>query len=477
MNYAATKQTGYTKDELLQMNIVGDLSVPGSGEINPNAWDELLQKGKTVTTTEKKKKKDGTEFWTEVIVTSIEFKGERASLSISHDISERKQAEIELKAALEKATESDRLKSTFLAAMSHELRTPLNAIIGFSDLVDESLPVETIVGFAKTINLSGNHLLSIINDLFDITLIESGETKIQKEEILLQLVLNNVHDIIEAEQQKTDKRNIVLNMIIPLGYSELVVSTDESKLKQVLINLLKNALKFTHEGHIDYGYSIETEQGKPILKFFVKDTGIGIAKDKQEIIFDVFRQVEDSLARAYGGAGIGLSIARKLTEILGGKIWVESEKEKGSTFYFTIPFDEHKEISIPIIEEVVKENSPNEKTILVVEDDELSFKFIEVVLENPEVNIIWAKDGEESVELCKENTDIDLILMDINMPVMNGYEATKKIKQFRPELPIIAQTAYAIAGDHEKALAAGCNDYISKPIKRGELLKKIRIFL
>ena len=477
VNSAAIKQTGYTKGELLKMNIINDLSVPNSGKMKQDEWEEMLLRGKSVTAIEKKKKKDGTEFWTEVIVTPIQFNGENASLSISHDITNRIQAEIDLTTALKKATESDRLKSAFLATMSHELRTPLNAIIGFSDLIDRSLPLDNIINYCKIINSSGEHLLSIVKDLFDISLIESGEVKIIKEEVVLHTVLNNVHEIIKAKQLRDGKGNIELNMIIPAENKKLTAVTDETKLNQILINLLKNALKFTEEGHINFGYYIETEQGKPILKFYVEDTGIGIPKDKQEVIFDIFRQVEDSLSRMYGGTGIGLSISKKLIKLLGGKIWVESEIGTGSTFYFTVPLNEFLKIDPQIKDVVENKKSVKEKTILVVEDDDMSFEYLQSVFENSMINIIWAKNGEESVTLCEENANISLVLMDINMPVMDGYEATKTIKKFRPELPIIAQTAHAIAGDHEKTLNAGCDDYISKPIKKEELMKKIEFFL
>ncbi|VAW14498.1 hypothetical protein MNBD_BACTEROID01-1354 [hydrothermal vent metagenome] len=389
----------------------------------------------------------------------------------------RKKTEQGLINALEKATESDRLKSAFLATISHELRTPLNAIIGFSDIISKDLPIDDIIEFNKTINASGNHLLAIVKDLFDITLIESGEIKIAKENFKLRTILNDVQNIIKAEQEKTNKGNIGLNLVTPPEGEGLIINTDPSKLKQILINLLKNALKFTHEGYINYGYNIEAGHDKPVLKFYIEDTGIGIPKEKQELIFDIFRQVEDSHTRIYGGAGIGLSISKKLAELLGGRIWLESEKGEGSTFYLEIPLDEFEMVSKPIIKETGKDNSLKEKTILIVEDVQVSFEFLKIVLEKSGINIIWAKDGEEAIKLCKENTNIDLVLMDINMPFMNGYEATKKIKKIRPNLPIIAQTAYAIAGDKEKSLEAGCDDYIAKPIKLDILMAKIKIFL
>ncbi|NOY96888.1 MAG: GAF domain-containing protein, partial [Chlorobi bacterium] len=302
--------------------------------------------------------------------------------SIARQISisiNRKKTEQGLIKALEKATESDRLKSAFLATISHELRTPLNAIIGFSDIINEDLPIDDIIEFNKTINASGNHLLSIVKDLFDITLIESGEIKIVKEDFKLQTILNDVQNIIKAEQQKTNKGNIGLNMVIPPEGENLIINTDPSKLKQILINLLKNALKFTHEGphegHINYGYNIEVGHAKPVLKFYIEDTGIGIPKDKQGLIFDIFRQVEDSHTRIYGGTGIGLSISKKLAELLGGRIWLESEEGEGSTFYFEMPLDEFEGVSKPIIKKAGNNYSLKGKTILIVEDVKISFEF------------------------------------------------------------------------------------------------------
>ena len=398
----------------------------------------------------------------------LEFVSEQIGVSI-----QRKQAEKNLLKALEKATESDRLKSAFLTTMSHELRTPLNAIIGFSEIICEDFPINDIVSYAKTINSRGIHLLKIVEDLFDITLIESGEIKIQNNAEGLDSILNETYELIKTEQFDAKKENINIELIIPPDSEELTFYTDKSKLKQILVNLLKNSLKFTHEGYIKFGYKIKPDPEKAELEFFVEDTGIGIPENKRESIFEKFIQVEDTPTKAYGGAGIGLSIARKLNGLLGGKIWLESTEGEGSIFYFTIPFKPVEEINKPKIKMEEKKPLLIQKNILIVEDDEMSFRLLEVMLGRSHINSIWVKDGSEAIVYCNENQDVDLVLMDINLPEINGYDATRVIKQFRPTLPIIAQTAYAIAGDLEKSKEAGCDDYISKPINRNLLLKLI----
>ncbi len=398
----------------------------------------------------------------------LEFVSDQISISI-----ERKKAENSLVSALEKATESDRLKSAFLATISHELRTPLNSIIGFSDLISEDMPIDDIKEFARTIKSSGKHLLNIVDDIFDLTLVESGESKVSKQDVNLNETLSNIYSTVKAEQKILNKDNIDLNIIIPPKKSELVISTDSFKVKQILINLLKNALKFTEKGFVYYGYISEVIDDNSVVKFFVKDTGIGIAKDKQEYIFGMFKQIDDSYTRTYGGIGIGLSISKKLTELLGGKIWFESKEGVGTTFYFTIPNNTVNLIKKPAVS--IKKGSLNfsKKIMLIVEDDKDSYEFLKVVLEIAGASILWAKNGAESIRLCKENSNIDIVLMDINMKVMNGYIATAEIKKFRPHLPIIAQTALAISGDREKAIDAGCDDYITKPINKNKLMAMV----
>jgi len=391
---------------------------------------------------------------------------------VSHQISiliERKKTEQDLKKAFEKATESDRLKTAFLNTMSHELRTPLNAVNGFSEIISEDLPMPQILEYNKIINDSGTHLLNIINDLFDISFIESGEVKVYKEYYNISEVINEVNKIILIEQKNANKNNIDIRYKSQAKDDNLVIYTDKQKLKQILINLLKNSIKFTHEGYIEFNYKREVIDNVSMLKFWVKDTGIGIPKEKQDMIFDVFRQVDDSHTRKYGGTGIGLSVSKRFTELLGGKMWVESEEGKGSIFYFTLPELKPETIQKSISSEVQNINSFSGKTILVAEDDLSSYSLLKVLLRILDVKTIHANNGKEAIELSKRHPEISMVLMDVKMPEMNGYEATKQIKKFLPELTIVAQTAYAMQGDNEKAIEAGCDDYISKPIKKKKL--------
>lgn len=264
----------------------------------------------------------------------LEFVSDQISQAIY-----RKKSEADLMQALEKATESDRLKSTFLATMSHELRTPLNAIIGFSDFIDKTLTVDEIVNYNKIINSSGNHLLSIVDDLFDISLIETGEVKTTKQKVDLKPILEDILRMMKIEQQEMQRESIDLKLILPDEPEHLTLSTDVNKLRQILINLIKNALKFTTNGYVHFGYRVQTEEEKSQLIFYVKDSGIGINKSKQLSIFNLFEQIEDPNTRVYGGTGIGLSVAKRLSHLLGGEIWVESEPGLGSQFFISFPLN------------------------------------------------------------------------------------------------------------------------------------------
>jgi CheY-like chemotaxis protein len=370
-----------------------------------------------------------------------------------------------LKEALNKAKDYERLKSEFLATMSHELRTPLNSIIGLSSLIDANTSATDILEFNDIINSSGEHLLSLIEDLFDISLIESGHIRVNKKNVNLEKTLYDVENFIRNEQKKLDKTHVEINLMIAPEYKKLTIDTDENKLIRILKNLLQNALKFTDEGYINYGFSIYYMEEQTMIKFFIEDTGIGISKEKQDFIFDVFRQSDGSFSRKHEGLGIGLTIAKKLINLLGGSIWVDSVVGKGSSFFFTLPI--HVETSLPnkLAQDVAVINETNnEKTVLIAEDDEGNFEYLKTVLELNKVKYLWAKNGEEAVNYCLDNNSIGLVLMDINMPILKGDEATKQIKKLYPNIPIVIQTAYAFQEDKEKAILSGCNEYVSKPI-------------
>jgi CheY-like chemotaxis protein len=326
---------------------------------------------------------------------------------------------------------------------------------------------------------SGQHLLSLVEDVLDISMIETGQMKINYEKVGINSILYEVKDIIHGERLKENKTEIELILNIDPEKSETYIFTDYRQLKQVLINLLKNSLRFTDEGYIEFGFTEIEKTDIKYLRFYVKDTGIGIDIKHYDVVFNIFRQIDDTHTRKFGGAGIGLSIAKRIVEMLGGEIWVESEIGKGSVFYFTVPsFSEKKQTEKKTFDMVkITENNFSGKTILIAEDEVSNFEFLRIFLTQMNIRVLWAKNGIEVINLCETDPSINLVLMDIKMPLLNGYEATKKIKNKLPELPIIAQTAYARMADKEEALKAGCDDYLSKPIQIKRLIDLLKKYL
>ncbi|MCK5028397.1 MAG: response regulator [Bacteroidales bacterium] len=381
-----------------------------------------------------------------------------------------------LQLANEKIEEANKLKSAFLANMSHEFRTPMNGIIGFSKLLNDSPDIdpETRNKYLQIIHKSGYIILDLINDVIDLSKIESKKLKIEYSECNLSNLLDELLSFFIAERDNHEKQDIKIHVEKEFEYKDIAIYSDGNRIRQVLFNLLNNALKFTTKGSIKFGYFIES----PNIFFFVKDTGIGLTEPEKEIIFERFRQVEDKMTRRFGGSGIGLSISKGIIDNLDGRIWVDSEKGEGSTFYFSIPLklvekkNEHESSSKNTIHYLW-----SDKTILIVEDSQISYELLTKFLKNTEVKFIHAPDGEKAVEICKKEESIDLVLMDIQLPILDGLEATAQIKEFRPDLPIIAQTANAMKEDKPNILASGCDDYIAKPIDKTDLLEKINIFL
>jgi len=368
----------------------------------------------------------------------------------------------ELLVAKNKAEQSDRLKSAFLANMSHEIRTPMNGVLGFADLLKRpELSGENQLKYIEIIENSGKRMLNIINDIINISKIESGI-------IELNISVSNINEQIQYIytffKPEAEQKGIGLVFQNSLSNNHAFVKTDREKIFAILTNLVKNAMKFTSIGSINFGYELKNN----FLEFFVKDTGMGINEEQKEIIFERFRQGSESLSRNYEGSGLGLSISKAYVKMLGGNIWVESEVDKGSTFYFTIPYDNEDvlgKINNEIVHIIHDEKKINKKKILIVEDDEASEMLLTIVLSEYKKEILKAKTGIEAVQACLNNPDIELVLMDIQLPGINGYEATRQIRQFNKDVIIIAQTAFGLAGDRGKALESGCNDYISKPIE------------
>jgi len=356
--------------------------------------------------------------------------------------------------------------------MSHELRTPLNAIIGFSSLVDEHTQKPEVIRYSKIIHNSGNHLLNIIEDIFTVSMLQTGQSKVIIEEFELSDFFRSLVQYAKMELKNKNKLLLQIETQPGLLNSNIKIKTDKTKTYQVLINLAKNAIEYSDTGKIEIGSTIKENE----IIFFVKDNGIGIPADKLQIIFERFRQLDHSNAQLHGGVGLGLAICAEIANLLQGKIWVESKEGKGSTFYFSLKdviVNDHVKINIE--RRLEKFPDLSDKTILVVEDDDINFLLIKNYISRTNAKIIWAKSGEESIKKCNANPDISLVLMDIRMRGIDGYEAANQIKKFRPNLIIIAQTAYALPSDHAQAIHSKCDDYISKPIRIRpfmELLKK-----
>ncbi len=468
VNSAFTTLTGYDFAEAIDKN---PREIVKSGmhdnSFYKDLWDTLLAgkiwRGETIN-----RRKNGTLYnEMQTITPLIETDGKiNHFISIKEDITERKHAEQELIIAKERAEESDNLKTAFLQNMSHEIRTPLNGIIGFSRMLNsDNLSKEDVQEFTNIISVSGERLIEIVNNVLEMSKIQTGQVEIVSKPIVINYLFSDLFDFFSNSAKE---KNINLNYHSSGDINKTIYS-DEGKLHQILTNLINNAIKFTHSGRIDYGYEIIDNY----IQFYVKDTGVGIPEELHEKIFDRFIQAEQSISRSYEGAGLGLAICKGLVEMLGGSIRVESEINKGTTFYFTLPYNE--EFAQTQEDEENPENSVKyvKGKILIAEDDWVSSRYLIRFFEDANITVIHAVNGEQAVELVINTPDIDMIMMDIQMPVMDGFEAAKLIKNMRPDLTIIAQTAYAFVEEKHKILSAGFDDYISKPYDTKKLMTLI----
>jgi PAS domain S-box-containing protein len=460
--------TGYSRDEILQ-KFIAELFSKSSLKKNPIRFDDV-KKGQSVISEREIVSKSGMLIPIEMNTT---FLKSNHYFAVVRDMTERKKVEEalieknkELMLAKKKAEESDQLKSEFLANMSHEIRTPMNGILGFSRMLGEDeLDREQQQLYIEIIENSSDQLMRIIDDILEISILETKQVRVVNNPLNLNRLFLELFTIYDR-QAKMNKTPLYIKT--GLNDEQAMILVDEIKLRKVICNLIDNALRYTNEGYVELEYKLINDT----LVFHVKDTGIGIVKEKQKIIFERFSQAEKRLSKEYGGLGLGLSIAKENTELMGGTISVESEKGEGSTFTFTIPYN-------PVVRldergEDKPENSNTTKVILVVEDEEINYLYLETVIQKLDktIEILHAKNGVEAVEICRARKDINVVFMDIKMPEMNGLEATHIIKEFAPDLKIVAQTAYSTFEDRQNALQAGCDDFIEKPINV-ELLNQI----
>ncbi|MBN1252180.1 MAG: PAS domain S-box protein [Bacteroidales bacterium] len=394
----------------------------------------------------------------------------KALITLGRNVTKRKKYEIELKFAKEKAEEADSLKSAFLANMSHEIRTPLNGIMGFSSLLQEySLSKEDVSKFVDIIIANGNQLLTIIDDILLISKLQVNQIKVSDSQFLLNKTILNILEKYTKELKLVSGKDVNLRVELIDSYDNVKIETDKSKFSMIFSKLIRNAMKFTNSGEIVFGYNFDK---KNEMYFFVKDTGVGISDDKKHIIFKKFRQVDDSTTRLYGGTGIGLSIVKGLVDLLNGKLWLESKINEGSTFLFKIPLIIHRGSEVKKEDAFLEARWTNKK-VLIVDDVDESLLLLEEILIPTGIKIYKAKNGIEAVKAFIENQDIDIILMDIQLPEINGLEAAKRIKEIKNSVKIIAQTAFANQGFEQSCEKSKCDDFINKPIISSILFEKI----
>lgn len=462
----------YGVPEELDFATVKKVPLPEYRPILDQAMQDLINEGKPYNLEFKIKLLEKDEI-KDIHSLAVYDKEKNIVFGIIRDITDSKRVEEELINAKNEAEKSNKLKTAFLQNMSHEIRTPMNAIIGFSSLIADNIEnPEKLIRYSKIIGQRSYDLLDIINDILDISQIESGQIPISKEECHISKLFESISTFFVGYQERLEKQYIEFSLHSEIDTENSVIITDKVKLKQILLNLLTNALKFTDAGFVKCGCYLENEN----IVFYVSDSGIGIPPEKQEAVFDRFVQLTQK-KRVNAGTGLGLSIVKGLVGLLGGEIHVESEVGKGSTFKFSIPY-----VTAGINTKKVKKEAPvnfinnSDKTILIVEDDEFNAEYLKEIISGLGFNLLHAQNGKEAVEFALSN-EVDIILMDIRLPDFDGYQATQMIREQKPNVVILAQTAYATSEERKKALKSGCNDYLSKPTPQKQLTLKLKKFL
>jgi PAS domain S-box-containing protein len=469
-NQAAGNFYGYDREELKKMKVTDLNTLP------EEIVKEELEKARIHRKIQfqfKHRLKDGSIRDVEIYSSRIKAFGKDVLHSIVHDITEKVKIEEELIASKEKAEENDRLKTAFLHNISHEIRTPLNAIVGFSSFLNQpGITSEKRKEFSDIISMSSEQLLSIITDIINVATLEAGQEKIHKKEMDINHTMRALY---EQFCIKSLYPHITIEYHSDVPDDEARIVTDAVKLVQILTNLVGNALKYTREGTVNFSCSIRENE----LYFKIEDSGIGIPKHLHSKIFDRFWQVDSTVTREFGGTGLGLSISKAYVELMGGKIWLDSEPGKGSVFHFTVPYEPAVKISQSGSDATGKrlEESLSKKVILIAEDEINNFLLVREYLSSPAFNIIRVENGLDAVNVCKNRPDIDIILMDIKMPVMDGIEATRQIKIMKPEIPVIAVTAYSYDTDRKRLLESGFDEFLPKPLNRDTLIKILSQFI
>lgn len=471
VNPKFTQFSGYEQEEVIGKSLGIIKSDYYPEEFYKNLWENLLN-GNNWQGELYNQKKDGTLYWVSASISPLVNSSGKIThfVSVSQDITERKKMIEDLIVAKEKAEAADRLKTAFLNNISHEVRTPLNGIVGFGNfLAQNNISESDREVYRKLLDISSERLINTITDYVDISLIATGNMTFRKSVFVLSDFLD---DITEKFRERFLEKGLDFQLNIPLGCNLVQLDSDPELLKKVFRHLLDNALKFTNSGYVKIG----CRQNNVEVEFSVEDSGKGIAPEMQDKVFDFFMQEDDRITRGFEGSGLGLSISKGIIELLGGKIYIAETQSSGLKIAFTLPcVTAQPEVLNNEIPDVVRENK--DFFVLIAEDDSVNSYYIQIILKSLGLQTIIVDNGRDAVEQCRSNKKIGLVLMDLKMPVMDGLEATRQIKAHNPDLPVIAVTGYALKGDSEIAMEAGCSGYLTKPIKKDVLLEKIRLFV